>query len=103
MCVQGEDLSRFLIHAAILYSTFYFMSSFYQLLWLACRHHMLELILKATFFRFFGDTSGPEVTLFKFLKTSWDSLNLAVIFWEALKSINLISPVCGCIRMFSGR
>ena len=29
-CVQGEDLSPFIIHAAILYSTFYFMSSISQ-------------------------------------------------------------------------
>ena len=39
-----------------------------QLLWLACRHHMLELVLKATFQELFGDTTGPEESFFKFLK-----------------------------------
>ena len=41
-----------------------------QLLWLACRHHMFELVLKATFKELFGDTSGPEETFFKFMKTA---------------------------------
>ena len=36
-----------------------------QFLWLACRHHILELILKATLTEFFGNTTGPEETFFK--------------------------------------
>jgi hypothetical protein len=47
------------------------------LLWLACRHHVLELVVGAAFKELFGDTTAPEVTLFKTLKTSWDSLTLA--------------------------
>ena len=50
-----------------------------QLLWLACRHHVLELIIGAAFTELFGDTKSPEVTLFKSLKTSWDSLDLSDI------------------------
>ena len=50
-----------------------------QLLWLACRHHIFERILGATFAEFFGDTSGPEETFFKFLKTSWSSIDLSDI------------------------
>ena len=50
-----------------------------QLLWLACRHHMFELVLKATFKELFGDTSGPEETFFKFMKTAWSSLDLTDI------------------------
>ena len=45
-------------------------------LWLACRHHILELIIGGAFTTIFGVTSGPEVTTFKILKTSWKSLNL---------------------------
>ena len=41
-----------------------------QLLWLACRHHIFELILKHTFQELFGDTTGPEESFFKFLKSS---------------------------------
>ena len=37
------------------------------LLWLACRHHVLELVLAAAFIELFGVTTGPEVTLFKTL------------------------------------
>ena len=47
-----------------------------QLLWLACRHHILELVIGAAFRSIFGDTKSPEVTLFKTLKTSWNSLDL---------------------------
>ena len=48
-----------------------------QILWLACRHHILELVVGAAFTELFGDTKSPEVTLFKLLKTSWDSLDLS--------------------------
>ena len=48
-----------------------------QILWMACRHHIFELVLKAAFTELFGDTTGPEVTFFKFMKPSWSSLNLA--------------------------
>ena len=48
-----------------------------QILWLACRHHILELVVGAAFTELFEDTKSPEVTLFKLLKTSWDSLDLS--------------------------
>ncbi|KAL5248910.1 hypothetical protein ACHWQZ_G017936 [Mnemiopsis leidyi] len=47
--------------------------------WLACCHHILELAVGAAFTELFGDTKSPEVTLFKTLKTSWDSLDLSSI------------------------
>ena len=47
-----------------------------QLLWPACRHHHMELVIGAAFFQLFGDTKAPEVVLFKTLKKKWDSLNL---------------------------
>ena len=45
------------------------------LLWLACRHHVLELVLAAAFIELFGVTTGPKVTLFKTLKESWESID----------------------------
>ena len=47
-----------------------------QLLWLACRHHIAELILRSAFDSLFGDTTGPEVVLFKVLRKTWDSIDL---------------------------
>ena len=47
-----------------------------QLLWLACRHHIAEPILRSAFDSLFGDTTGPEVVLFKVLRKTWDSLDL---------------------------
>ena len=41
-----------------------------QLLWLACRHHIPELILKAAFQSLFGKTTSPVETLFSTLKSS---------------------------------
>ncbi|KAL5266611.1 hypothetical protein ACHWQZ_G003847 [Mnemiopsis leidyi] len=35
-----------------------------------------ELVVGAAFTELFGETKSPEVTLFKVLKTSWDSLDL---------------------------
>ena len=39
-----------------------------QLLWLACRHHIPELILKAAFQSLFGKTTSPVETLFSTLE-----------------------------------
>ena len=47
-----------------------------QLLWLACRHHIPELILKAAFQSLFGKTTSPVETLFSTLK-SLDLSNLS--------------------------
>ena len=47
-----------------------------NLLWMACRYHILELVIGSTFKTLFGDTKSPECTLFKDLKKSWDSLDL---------------------------
>ena len=47
-----------------------------NLLWMACQHHILELVIGSTFKTVFGDTKSPECTLFKDLKKSWDSLDL---------------------------
>ena len=41
-----------------------------QILWMACRHHVLELIVGAAFKHLFSETTSPEVTLFKIMKSS---------------------------------
>ena len=46
-----------------------------QLLWLACRHHILEIVIVAAFAELFGESKSPEFPLFKILKNSWNSLN----------------------------
>ena len=48
-----------------------------QFLWLACRHHIPELILKAAFQSLFGKTTSPVETLFSTFKSSWKSLDLS--------------------------
>ena len=45
------------------------------LLWMACRHHSMELIIAAAYITIFGPTTGPEVTLFKGLQEAWNSLD----------------------------
>lgn len=37
----------------------------HDLLWLACRHHMLKVLLSDAFTICFGSSSGPEILLFK--------------------------------------
>ena len=58
-----------------------------QILWLACRHHIPELIIGAAFATLFGDTKSPEVTLFKVLKDSWDTLDLADLHLPSIPAI----------------
>ena len=49
-----------------------------QLLWLACRHHIMELLVKAADHQVFGDSKSPDVKLFSILKdpSTWNSRNL---------------------------
>ena len=49
----------------------------HQIAWMACKHHINELVVGAAFKEIFGDTTGPDVTLFKVLKKKWNSLDLA--------------------------
>lgn len=42
-----------------------------ELLWLACRHHILEIILSKVFTLCFGPSSSPDIPLFKRFKAAW--------------------------------
>ncbi|KAG0717466.1 hypothetical protein GWK47_054319 [Chionoecetes opilio] len=41
------------------------------LVWLACRHHILEVVLKDVFKTCMGPSSGPNIALFKSLQNRW--------------------------------
>ena len=43
------------------------------LLHLACRHHIMEILLECMFSKCFGPSSGPEIKLFQRFKTEWGS------------------------------
>lgn len=43
-----------------------------ELLWLACRHHVIELILAKVFTLCCGCSSSPDVPIFKRFKAVWD-------------------------------
>lgn len=45
-----------------------------SLLWLACRHHIYELLLKNTYELLFGRLTGPDIPLFKRFRDRWDVL-----------------------------
>ena len=46
--------------------------------WVACRHHTMELLVKAAYHELFGDSKSPDVKLFTLLKdpATWNSLEL---------------------------
>ena len=46
-----------------------------DMLWLAHRHHMLEIILEAVVTQSLGHSQAPEIQLFKRLKKIWNSIN----------------------------
>jgi len=45
------------------------------LLLLACRHHILELILEASFHAVMGPSKSPEICLFKNFQKQWKTTN----------------------------
>ena len=46
-----------------------------KLLWLACRHHILELIIGAVWEKLFGEVKGPDNPYFKALRKEWQSID----------------------------
>lgn len=45
-----------------------------HLLWMACRHHMCEVLLSDVFSICFGPSSGPEILFFKRFREKWHDL-----------------------------
>lgn len=46
-----------------------------NLLWLACRHHILEVVCSNVFIAVFGRSAGPEVKLFRSFREFWPKIN----------------------------
>lgn len=46
-----------------------------KLLWLACRHHMFEVLLSDVFKVCLGPSTGPDVLFFKRFRDKWSQLN----------------------------
>ena len=46
-----------------------------KLLWLSCRHHIMELIISNVATYLFGKSTGPEDMKFKDFKDNWSNLN----------------------------
>lgn len=46
-----------------------------ELLYLACRHHILEVMLRGVFECKFGSTTGPQPDIFKRFQNAWAKLN----------------------------
>lgn len=46
-----------------------------HLLWLACRHHMLEIILSQVFKLCFGPSTSPDIPLFKRFRDVWENIS----------------------------
>lgn len=44
-------------------------------LWLACRHHILEIMLEAVVNEALGPSSGPEILIFKRFRTAWSNID----------------------------
>ena len=45
------------------------------LLYLACCHHILDILLECMFSNYFGSSSGPDNILFQRFKTEWANIN----------------------------
>lgn len=46
-----------------------------ELVWIACRHHILEVVLKDVCGSLFGATVGPDMDLYKQFQKQWPSIN----------------------------
>ena len=48
-----------------------------DMLWLACRHHILEIMLEAVVVLSLGVSQGPDILLFKRFQKQWSAINTA--------------------------
>ena len=48
-----------------------------ELVWIACRHHVLEVMLGDVFLTVMGATSGPDIGIFKRFQKSWPYIDKA--------------------------
>ena len=48
-----------------------------DMLWFACRHHILEIVLQAVVLDCLGPSKGPEITIFNWFKNTWQFINRA--------------------------
>jgi hypothetical protein len=48
-----------------------------HMLWFACRHHILEIVLQAVVLDCLGPSKGPEITIFNRFKNTWQFINRA--------------------------
>ena len=46
-----------------------------DLLWFACRHHILEIVLEAVVVHALGPSKGPDILIFKRFQSQWQSID----------------------------
>lgn len=46
-----------------------------ELIWLPCRRHIMEIVLRSVFEVYWPVNSGPNVKLFTRFKSSWNTIN----------------------------
>lgn len=46
-----------------------------DLLWLACRHHVLEITLAGVYFCIMGPSHGPEIKIFGDFRNQWEKVD----------------------------
>ena len=61
-----------------------------SLLWTACRHHELEVILANVFKCILGSSTCPQIQLFKRLKDNWQSVDTT----KATSHLDASSSAC---------
>ncbi|KAG8177771.1 hypothetical protein JTE90_010347 [Oedothorax gibbosus] len=71
---RGDVFRHYCCEYRLLERHVYFITTLFpkkHLLYLACRHHILELLLKAVFESKFGATTGPQPEMFKKFQMKW--------------------------------
>lgn len=65
----------------------------HKLLYLACRHHIHEIIVADVFEACFGVTRDPDVLLFKRFKENWSNIDTAKLESGARFTFNTLTSL----------
>ena len=66
-----------------------------DMLWLACRHHVMEIMLEGVVTSVLPPSTGPEIVIFKKFQSKWSSID-KTIYSTSLTDEIMAEEVAGC-------
>ena len=64
-----------------------------DMIWLECRHHILEIILERVVFLFIGLSKSPDITILKQFQVKWSIIDKTRYQVAVSNDVTIVSPI----------